>query len=700
MAGHFEVPRGGRQVALLGDAELDEGAIWETLVDPVVSSLGEVLWIVDLNRQSLDRVVPDIAAGRIAAHVRGRRVADDHASSTAAGCASCSSATAARRCAVASTRCPTRSTSGCCAPTPPSCASACRTARISRGWCDQLDDDELLRAIRDLGGHDLGDLLDAFRAADAVTDRPSVIFAFTIKAWRLATQGHPANHSALLSVPQWRELAAATGADPDDPWARFPDGSPEAELCRRSAERLDREPVEPRTAPLPPADVGRTHAGRASTQQAFGRFFVDLSHGAPEVAAHVVTVSPDVASSTNLGGWINRVGIWSPGERIDWFADDTDTLVRWRETEHGQHIELGIAEGNLVGLLGELGATWSRDRQALLPIGTLYDPFVNRALEPWSFGIYAGGQSILVGTPSGVTLAPEGGAHQSIITPSVGLEQPRCIAWEPAFGQDLEWTLLYALSRLGRPDGTSSYFRLTTRPIDQALAAVPDDPDAREAPAPSRAGRRIPAAHRAHRAEDHARRGRGDHARGRRGSGGARGRRRGLRRRLPHLARSRLPRAAGPAGPRGGRRRDPRRAAARRSRRADRQRPRRASAHAQLPGRGARLPDRVPRASTTSASPATSTTCTATSGSTPTRSPAPPPTSWTPADFARRRHGRGSSAASSLGRRPSPARSSSRSKVASAAPRRRAPRHRRRRRARARVAPRMRSVSAPEEYPR
>jgi pyruvate dehydrogenase E1 component len=207
---------------------------------------------------------------------------------------------------------------------------------------------------------------------------------------------------------------------------------------------------------------------------------VDLTRGAPEVAARVVTVSPDVASSTNLGGWINHVGIWHLGERIDWFADDRDTLVRWRESEHGQHIELGIAEGNLVGLLGELGATWSRHGQALLPIGTLYDPFVGRALEPWSFGMYAGGQSILVGTPSGVTLAPEGGAHQSIITPSIGLEQPRCIAWEPAFGQDLEWTLLYAFSRLGRADGSSSYFRLTTRPIDQALAAVPEDADARE----------------------------------------------------------------------------------------------------------------------------------------------------------------------------------------------------------------------------
>ena len=193
-----------------------------------------------------------------------------------------------------------------------------------------------------------------------------------------------------------------------------------------------------------------------------------------------MTVSPDVASSTNLGGWINRAGIWHLGERTDWFSDDSDTLVRWRETEHGQHIELGIAEGNLVGLLSELGVTWSRDGRSLLPIGTMYDPFVNRALEPWSFGIYAGGQSILVGTPSGVTLAPEGGAHQSIYTPSVGLEQPHCVAWEPAFTQDLEWTLLQAISELGHPDGTSAYFRLSTRPIAQAIAALPSDPHERE----------------------------------------------------------------------------------------------------------------------------------------------------------------------------------------------------------------------------
>jgi pyruvate dehydrogenase E1 component len=154
--------------------------------------------------------------------------------------------------------------------------------------------------------------------------------------------------------------------------------------------------------------------------------------------------------------------------------------VHWKQSKKGQHIELGIAEVNLVGLLSELGLTWSRDGQPLLPIGTVYDAFVTRCLEPWSFGIYSGGQSILVGTPSGVTLAPEGGAHQSVITPSVGLEQPRCTAWEPAFVQDFEWALLHALGGLGSPEGTSAYFRLSTRPVEQVLSAVPKDNEERE----------------------------------------------------------------------------------------------------------------------------------------------------------------------------------------------------------------------------
>jgi pyruvate dehydrogenase E1 component len=483
VAGHFDVPQGGRHVALVGDAELDEGAIWEALVDPMVARLGEALWIVDLNRQSLDRVVPDIAAGRIGAMFAAagwQTITVKYGRRLRALFERDGGEALQRRIDEMSNEEYQRLLRAPAAQTRERLLGERGERRALGRVLDDLDDDELAHAVRDLGGHDLADLLGALCAADAASDRPTVIFAYTIKAWSLPTEGHPANHSALLSQEQWADLAATLGADPGDPWARFAEDSPEAALCARAAERLAREPSPARTPPPLPGEVGRVHAGLASTQQAFGRFFVDLAHAAPEAAAHVVTISPDVASSTNLGGWINRAGVWSIGERIDWFADDTETLVRWRESGHGQHIELGIAEGNLVGLLGELGATWSRDGQPLLPIGTLYDPFVARALEPWSFGMYAGGQSILVGTPSGVTLAPEGGAHQSVITPSIGLEQPRCVAWEPAFGQDLEWALLHALAHLGRTDGTSSYLRLSTRPIDQSLAALPEDLQARE----------------------------------------------------------------------------------------------------------------------------------------------------------------------------------------------------------------------------
>jgi pyruvate dehydrogenase E1 component len=483
---HFDVGPGGRQIALVGDAELDEGAIWEAAIDPLVARLGEVLWIVDVNRQSLDRVVPDIAVARVASmfeaagwHVitvkYGRRLRELFERPGG-------EALQERIDAMANEeyqrllRTPAAELRG-------------RLPGEGTGRGDigkllaELEDDQISRAIRDLGGHDLRDMLDAYAAADLLRDRPVVVFAYTIKAWELPTEGHPGNHSALLTGEQWQQLAGDLGADAEDPWAVFPDGSPEQRLCADTAVRLRREERPSLTPPAVPADVGRTHTGTISTQQAFGRFFMDLAHEAPEVAAAVVSISPDVASSTNLGGWINRAGVWDGGPplpRFDWFAEDRDTLVRWTESERGQHIELGIAEGSLVGLLGELGATWSRDGVPLLPIGTLYDPFVNRALEQWSFGIYAGGQSILVGTPAGVTLAPEGGAHQSIITPSVGLEQPRCVAWEPAFGQDLEWMLLCSLAALGHEDGTSAYLRLSTRPVDQALAATPGDGQARE----------------------------------------------------------------------------------------------------------------------------------------------------------------------------------------------------------------------------
>ncbi|MEV5411898.1 pyruvate dehydrogenase [Thermopolyspora sp. NPDC052614] len=476
----------GRQYALLGDAELDEGACWEAIQDPMVAGLGEVVWIVDLNRQSLDRVVPEMAVRRLEGMFAAagwqvltlkygrllRRLFDrpgGEALRTRLDAMSNPEYQRLLRCAPERLRERLPGTGPGREP-------------IARLIAD-LDDDTLRAAVRNLGGHDLGALLDAYAAIDDA--RPTVIFAYTVKGHRLATEGHPQNHSALLTAEQLRRLAADLGADPDAPWTRFPAGGAEAVLCARTAERLRRaEPsatTQGATTPPPvPADLGRTPSGTGSTQQALGRVLLDLTRRAPEAADRIVTVSPDVSSSTNLGGWLNKVGVWAPSDRVDWFADDAETILHWREGPAGRHLELGIAETNLVGLLGELGATWSRWGQPLLPIGVVYDPFVNRALEPWSFGVYAGGQSILIGTPSGVTLAPEGGAHQSITTPSLGLEQPGVLSYEPAFVLDTEWCLLEALARLGRPDGCSAYLRLSTRPVDQSLAAVPADPAARE----------------------------------------------------------------------------------------------------------------------------------------------------------------------------------------------------------------------------
>lgn len=470
----------GRFISLLGDAELDEGAVWEAVSDPSVARLGELLWVVDLNRQSLDRVVPDIQIsrmegmfaaagwqtitlkwGRELTQVRQLRGGED----LVARLEGMPNEEYQRL--LRAERSELRDRVLGSSPT------ADLTSLVT-----SISPERLAALVRDLGGHDIGLLVDTFGTID--TDRPTVVFAYTIKGRELPTEGHPNNHGALLSEQQMAEFARASGADPEDRWAAFESGSPEDLLCRERAALLARTPVRVDRPHEVPAALDHPHRKPISTQAALGRLLSDLTREAPQVAERIVTCSPDVASTTNLGGWINKTGIWSPQAHRDWFADDPQRVLRWSEDPQGQHVELGIAEVNLVSTIAELGATWSRWGERLIPIGVLYDCFLGRALEPWSYGIYAGGQSILVGTPSGVTLAPEGGAHQSITTPSIGLEQPRCIAWEPAFATDLEWCMLHAMNQIGVPGGTSAYFRLSTRPIDQSLAAVPEDPALRE----------------------------------------------------------------------------------------------------------------------------------------------------------------------------------------------------------------------------
>jgi pyruvate dehydrogenase E1 component len=478
---HFGNGTAGRQYSLVGDAELDEGAIWEAVLDPMVAGLGEIVWIVDLNRQSLDRVIPLISAERYHGMFEAagwQVITVKYGKKLEALFARAGGEGLRRRIDGMSNaeyqRLLRHSPERLRDLLPGGGPDAVDIAAL----LGEVDDEELVAAIRNLGGHDLESLGRAFRDIDDT--RPTVILAYTLKGYGLATEGHPQNHSALLTEPQMAELAARCGTSLDDPWARFDADSAAALLCDSVADRLHREAVRQPGALSVPRDLGHTPKSTTTTQAALGRTLLDLYRDAPEVGRRVVTVSPDVSSSTNLGGWVNKVGVWSATERADWFADDAETILHWREAPTGQHIELGIAETNLVGLLGELGTTWSRWGEPLIPIGVMYDPFVERALEPWSFGIYAGGQSILVGTPSGVTLAAEGGAHQSITTPSIGLEQPGCVTYEPAFAQDTEWCLLEAIGNIGKPGGSSAYLRLSTRPVEQAMADIPTDPAARE----------------------------------------------------------------------------------------------------------------------------------------------------------------------------------------------------------------------------
>src|ERR1700756_3061192 len=471
----------GRQYSLVGDAELDEGAVWEAILDPGIADLGEVVWIVDLNRQSLDRAIPNIAARRLEKmfDAAGWQVITVKFGKLFEEVFARSGGSALRERILAMANPEYQRLLRCTAEEvrsrlPGDGTDSNEIAKL----ISQLDDPTLLKAIRNLGGHDLDALSSAYKQIDDT--RPTVIIAYTIKGYGLPTQGHPQNHSSLLTVAEFSSLATELGMDESNPWERFDPTSAEGKLCIAAADRLQRDPIPATKPPNIPLDIGRTPKGTATTQAALGRALLDLTREAPEAARRIVTVSPDVSSTTNLGGWVNKVGVWSALERHNWFADDGETIMHWRGKTSGQHMGVGIAETKLVGLIGELGKTGERRGEPLYPIGVVYDPFVERALEPWSYGIYAGGQSILVGTPAGVTLAAEGGAHQSIKTPSIGVEQPGCTSYEPAFAAEVEWILLHCISRLGRPDGTSSYLRLSTRPVRQELARIPEDPAARE----------------------------------------------------------------------------------------------------------------------------------------------------------------------------------------------------------------------------
>ena len=476
-AHHGPRPQPSRFIALLGDAELDEGNVWEAIGDPATAGLGDVLWVVDLNRQSLDRVVPGVQAGRLE-----RAFADNGWHVTEAKYGRRLQSVFARDGGDALRRHIDEMSNEryqslfALAADPPALRERFldRADATVRRLVDELEDSEV-EVVLDLGGHDLAEVLDRYREADAVTDRPSIVFAYTIKGWRTRVAGDPRNHSALLTSEAIEELRAANGLEVSTEWDALPPDSEAGRWCQATAQRLRRASW-PEPAPIRvPPEVGLPRRPRVSTQESFGRLLVGLGRD-PSVRPALVTLTPDVAVSTGLGGWINAAGVFDPLHDAVGDAAVVDdeaggpTLLSWERSATGQHVELGISEMNLFSALGAFGLAWDHSGQRLLPIGTLYDPFVCRGLDALIHGTYSGARFVVVGTPSGVSLAPEGGAHQSTITASIGVELPGLVLAEPAYAGALDWLLCDGLARITEVDGPdeSLYLRLTTRPVDQA----------------------------------------------------------------------------------------------------------------------------------------------------------------------------------------------------------------------------------------
>ncbi|MGB6754650.1 MAG: transketolase [Xanthobacteraceae bacterium] len=477
----------GRMIALLGDAELDEGNIFEAILEGWKHGLRNCWWIVDYNRQSLDAVVREGLWERYQNLFRNfgwdvvllKYGSLQQAAFHEPG---------GERLRQWIDNCPNQLYSalvfqGGAAWRKRLLDEIGDQGAVTR-LIEQRSDEALARLMNNLGGHDLGAIIEAFDSIDH--DRPVCFIAYTIKGLGLPFAGHKDNHAGLMTPAQMETFRTAMKIRPGHEWDRFEGlSAPEAALQTF----LDAVPFAAGgernlKAPLidVPEELKVTIQPEMATQTGFGALLNEIARGTTPLASRIVTTSPDVTVSTNLGPWVNRRGLFAREALADTFKSERiPSTFNWEFSPKGQHIELGIAEMNLFGALSALGLSHALNGERLLPIGTLYDPFIARGLDALNYACYQDARFILVATPSGLTLAPEGGAHQSIAEPLIGLAQDGLAAFEPAFVDELAVILRFALDYIQRDGGDESsernwlrdetggsiYLRLSTRPIEQ-----------------------------------------------------------------------------------------------------------------------------------------------------------------------------------------------------------------------------------------
>ena len=458
----------GRFVALIGDAELDEGNIYEAIMEGAKHDVRNLWWIIDYNRQSLDATSADRMFERFDEIFRscGWRVVELRYG---------------KRLRASLDKHPTlkawfETLSNAELSALHYQGGAAWRARIeaeigkkAAAFLKEYDDEALAALFTDLGGHCMETLVDGFDAAD--DDVPTLFIAWTIKGFGLPFAGHKDNHAGLMNPTQLAALRDAMGVGEGQEWEPL-EGI--GDNARPGVEALiDRARVarEKRTRsfgsvaiPEIPAPAGEEQ----STQAAFGRILLELSKAGGDLADRIVTTSPDVTVSTNLGAWVNQRGLFRRSDMPDIFAQaKIASAQKWSGSNKGQHVELGIAESNLFLMLAAAGLSGDLFGTRLFPIGTLYDPFIARGLDSLNYACYQDARFLLVATPSGITLGPEGGAHQSINPPLIALGQPGLRHYEPAFADELAAMIQEAFRLIDDPVGESTYLRLSTRSIQQ-----------------------------------------------------------------------------------------------------------------------------------------------------------------------------------------------------------------------------------------
>jgi pyruvate dehydrogenase E1 component len=470
----------GRMIALAGDAELDEGNVYECLLEGWKHDVRNVWWVIDYNRQSLDAVVQDRLFQRfdglfldmgwdVVTLKWGRRLE-------------------------AAFREPGGDALRAWIEACPNSLYSALVYKGGAGWREHLlrdlgdtggirmllekhDDAGLHALMTNLGGHDLESVLEAFHGVEG--DRPTCFIAYTIKGMGLPFAGHKDNHAGLMSPEQMEAWKRSQDIRDGEEWERFSGlDVPEEELRRFVAEApfaaaIERRHAAPRITV--PALLDAPRRAKQSTQEGFGLLLHTIAKEGGELADRIVTSSPDVTVSTNLGPWVNQRGLFDRRQRADVFRqEDVVSAQKWAMSPAGQHLELGIAENNLFLLLAALGLAGPLFGARLLPIGTLYDPFISRGLDALNYACYQDARFLLVATPSGISLSPEGGAHQSVLTPLVGMGQPGLTAFEPAYVDELAEILRFALEHMQADDGGSVYLRLSTRPLPQPERSLDD----------------------------------------------------------------------------------------------------------------------------------------------------------------------------------------------------------------------------------